>query len=289
MSSAPSAENSRPVMSELWNCGQGNAGGEAGVRGVRQRSGQGRASRAGQAGQGRGPGRGRRAVRTGGQIGAGKPHARGGQAGRHGSADLPGVASLAVLHIKHTHRRAAERHGDLPAVGRQSHVLQCGECGGEGGVREEGGRKQGGWQSQEGRSAAGWAGMRARQGGEGLHSLTPPTAAATTTPRNPPHTKPPPMRTHPPTCGVSGSWMQLMHCPLSRAHRRTQSSKEKVASMRAASQMAPPSTLSVWPAGRRAGGGGSRGGAGARWGREGGRRVSGAGKVGRCQCCSTAH
>ena len=85
--------------------------------------------------------------------------------------------------------------------------------------------------------------------------------------------------THEPTCGVSGSWMQLMHWPLSSAHRRTQSSKEKVASMRAASQMAPPSTLSEWPAeqrGRGRGVGGSRGGGACRgavwgtvWGREG--------------------
>ena len=64
--------------------------------------------------------------------------------------------------------------------------------------------------------------------------------------------------THEPTCGVSGSWMQLMHWPLSSAHRRTQSSKEKVASMRAASEMAPPSTLSEWPAEQREGQGGGR-------------------------------
>lgn len=49
------------------------------------------------------------------------------------------------------------------------------------------------------------------------------------------------------TWGVSGSLTQLMHWPESSAHSRTQSSKPKVASRRAASAMQPPSTLSVWP------------------------------------------
>lgn len=109
---------------------------------------------------------------------------------------------------------------------------------------------------QERREAQDWSGSRsvATSGGQTL-LLRPPWAL-------PGYQHPPPNRpgrlgaaptrpspTHPaPTWGVSGSLMQLMHCPESSAHSRTQSSKPKVASRRAASAMQPPSTLSVWPA-----------------------------------------
>ena len=85
ISSAPSAENSRPVMSELWNCGQGRAwAGQAGRTETRQ-VGVARANscRLPEGGQPPGAGRGRQAGR---QAGRATQQGTAAQAGRRAAA-----------------------------------------------------------------------------------------------------------------------------------------------------------------------------------------------------------
>lgn len=227
-SSAPSAENTRPVTSAPWNCVAARLG--------RQGRGGELSQAAGDLGRQQGRrgmlGRDSAALVQGGirrtrQAGRRQGTAQGRTTRCRARTHLPQRSGCLILHVKHDHCSVCQRDRHLPAVRRQRHVLQAG--------KEGRGKRQRHRQDSSGEQK------------EGL--FKPPAEAG---PRDTPR-----------TWGVSRSLTQLIHWPLSRAHSRTQSSNPKVASRRAASEMQPPSTESRWPARGWVGGWGGHAGPGA--------------------------
>ena len=209
MSSAPSAENCRPVISAPWNCG-GRAGGggwrvegggwRAGGAGRERRVGPGRREACRRA-AGRGP---QRPAAAGAQLwrarrlGARRLHRRTSHSrpaalsstsntstpepqraqqplehsthsGPSGCTHLPQRARRLVLDIKHQHARVGQRRRALPAVGRQRHVLRG--RGAEHGTAVAQGRRCGGAQHEAAQRSAQTRSRRRR-------ASQPPTTAA---------------------------------------------------------------------------------------------------------------